>query len=120
VDSCWRFEVEERSAGACYARPVTIGDHVWIAGGVTINQGVTIGDNTIVGSGSVVTRSIPSCVAVGSPARVLREITGGRQDGLPASITSPWRAIRRRSEYLLASFGYGADRREADHKNDPW
>jgi len=72
----------ERAAGACYAKPVTIGDHVWIAGGVTINQGVTIGDNTIIGSGSVVTRSIPSgVIAVGSPARVLREISDADKTG---------------------------------------
>ncbi|WP_223884323.1 sugar O-acetyltransferase [Micromonospora craniellae] len=72
----------ERAAGACYAKPVTIGDHVWIGGGVTINQGVTIGANTIIGSGSVVTRSIPSgVIAVGSPARVLREITDADKTG---------------------------------------
>ncbi|MFU8873835.1 sugar O-acetyltransferase [Micromonospora sp. SL4-19] len=75
-------DAAERAAGACYAKPVTIGDHVWIGGGVTINQGVTIGDNTIIGSGSVVTRSIPSgVIAVGSPARVLREITDADKTG---------------------------------------
>jgi maltose O-acetyltransferase len=69
-------DAAERAAGACYAKPVTIGDHVWIGGGVTINPGVTIGANTIIGSGSVVTRPIPAnVVAVGVPARVLREIT---------------------------------------------
>lgn len=76
------IDAGERAAGACYAKPVTIGDHVWIGGGVTINQGVTIGDNTIIGSGSVVTRSIPSgVIAVGSPARVLRTITEADKSG---------------------------------------
>ncbi|MFE9206365.1 sugar O-acetyltransferase [Micromonospora sp. NPDC007230] len=75
-------DAAERAAGGCYAKPVTIGDHVWIGGGATINQGVTIGDNTIIGSGSVVTRSIPSgVIAVGSPARVLREITDADKTG---------------------------------------
>jgi maltose O-acetyltransferase len=69
-------DAAERAAGACYAKPVTIGDHVWVGGGVTINPGVSIGANTIIGSGSVVTRPIPAdVIAVGSPARVLREIT---------------------------------------------
>jgi maltose O-acetyltransferase len=33
----------ERAAGACYAKPVKIGNRVWIGAGVHINQGVTIG-----------------------------------------------------------------------------
>jgi maltose O-acetyltransferase len=75
-------DAAERAAGACYAKPVRIGDHVRIGGDVIINQGVTIGDNTIVGSGSVVTRSIPSgVIAVGSPARVRREITDADKTG---------------------------------------
>ncbi|RJL35468.1 sugar O-acetyltransferase [Bailinhaonella thermotolerans] len=76
------IDAAERAAGACYARPVTIGDRVWIGGGVTINPGVTIGDDTIIGSGSVVTRPIPSgVIAAGSPARVLRPITAADKTG---------------------------------------
>lgn len=52
----------ERANGACYAKPVKIGNNVWIGGGVHINQGVTIGDNTIIGSGSVVTKDVPANV----------------------------------------------------------
>lgn len=66
----------ERANGACYAKPVKIGNNVWIGGGVHINQGVTIGDNTIIGSGSVVTKDVPAnVVAAGVPCKVLREIT---------------------------------------------
>ncbi|MFI5889172.1 sugar O-acetyltransferase [Actinoplanes sp. NPDC051513] len=76
------IDAGERAAGGCYAKPVTIGSHVWVGGGVTINPGVSIGDNTIVGSGSVVTRSIPAgVIAVGNPARVLREITDADKTG---------------------------------------
>lgn len=57
------------------AKPVTIGDNVWLGGGVIVLPGVAIGENTVVGAGSVVTRDLPpDVVAVGSPARVTRAI----------------------------------------------
>lgn len=56
------------------AEPITIGSNVWIGGGATICPGVTIGDNSVIGAGAVVTRDIPAnVVAVGNPARVIRE-----------------------------------------------
>ena len=56
-------------------RPITLGDNVWLGGGVIVCPGVTIGDNTVVGAGSVVTRDLPAnVIAVGNPARVLRSI----------------------------------------------
>ena len=37
---------------------------------------MTIGDNSIIGAGSVVTKDIPAnSIAVGSPAKVIRQIT---------------------------------------------
>ncbi len=72
----------ERVHGACYAKPVKIGNNVWIGAGVHINQGVTIGDNAIIGSGSVVTKDIPSnVVAAGVPCKVIREITEADKTG---------------------------------------
>ena len=57
------------------AQPITIGDNVWLGGGVIVCPGVTIGENTVVGAGSVVVRDLPAnVVAVGSPARVVREL----------------------------------------------
>ncbi|MDT0343905.1 sugar O-acetyltransferase [Streptomyces litchfieldiae] len=57
------------------ARPITIGDNVWLGGGVIVCPGVSIGDNSVVGAGSVVTRDIPAnALAVGNPARVLRSL----------------------------------------------
>lgn len=57
------------------AEPITIGDNVWLGGGVIVCPGVTIGDNSVIGAGSVVTRDVPpNVVAVGNPARVIREI----------------------------------------------
>lgn len=57
------------------AEPITIGDNVWLGGGVIVCPGVTIGADTVVGAGSVVTRDLPAgVVAVGNPARVVRTL----------------------------------------------
>lgn len=57
------------------AQPITLGDNVWLGGGVIVCPGVSIGDNTVVGAGAVVTRDLPAdVVAVGNPARVVRRI----------------------------------------------
>jgi maltose O-acetyltransferase len=57
------------------ARPITIGDNVWLGGGAIVMPGITIGENTVVGAGAVVTRDLPpNVVAVGNPARVVRQI----------------------------------------------
>lgn len=57
------------------AKPVTIGNDVWIGGNVTILPGVTIGNNVVIGAGAVVNRDIPdNSVAVGVPAKVVKPI----------------------------------------------
>jgi maltose O-acetyltransferase len=57
------------------AKPITIGDNVWLGGGVIVLPGVTIGDNSVVGAGAVVTKDVPAnVVAVGNPARVVRSL----------------------------------------------
>lgn len=57
------------------AEPITIGDNVWLGGGVIVCPGVTIGENTVVGAGAVVSRDLPAnVVAVGNPAKVVKEI----------------------------------------------
>ena len=59
--------------------PITLGDNVWLGGGVIVCPGVTIGDDTVVGAGAVVTHDLPpGVVAVGNPARVHRAI--GEED----------------------------------------
>ncbi|WP_066186268.1 MULTISPECIES: sugar O-acetyltransferase [Gracilibacillus] len=65
----------ERINGGVYAKPITIGNKVWLGGDVQVTQGVTIGDNSIIGAGSVVTKDIPANVmAAGNPCRVIRDI----------------------------------------------
>lgn len=53
--------------------PVKIGKNCWLGEGVIVLPGVTIGDGCIIGAHSVVVNSIPTaCVAVGSPAKVVK------------------------------------------------
>ncbi|MEU2222937.1 sugar O-acetyltransferase [Streptomyces sp. NPDC012751] len=57
------------------ARPITIGDNVWLGGGVIVCPGVTIGDDAVIGAGAVVTKDVPAgVVAVGNPARPVRTL----------------------------------------------
>ena len=66
---------EERASGAEFAKPVTIGDNVWIGGAAVICPGVTIGARSIIGAGSVVTRDIPPDVfAAGNPCKVIKAL----------------------------------------------
>jgi acetyltransferase-like isoleucine patch superfamily enzyme len=55
-------------------RPVVIEDNCWIGGRATILAGVHIGHGCVIGAGSLVTKDIPpNSVAVGAPARILRQ-----------------------------------------------
>lgn len=57
------------------ARPIIIGENVWIGRGVTILPGVTIGDNAVIGANAVVTQDIAErSIAVGMPARPMKFI----------------------------------------------
>ena len=69
------LDVAQRNQGLEYARPITVGNNVWIGAGVNVLPGVTIGDNCVIGAGSVVNRDIPAnSLAVGNPCRVIRSI----------------------------------------------
>lgn len=69
------LDVEQRNKSMEFAKPITVGDNVWIGGNVVVLPGVTIGNNTVIGAGSVVTKDIPSnVVAVGNPCRVIKKL----------------------------------------------
>lgn len=70
------IDPDMRRAGVEIAKPITVGNNVWIGAGSTILAGATIGENSVIGAGSVVTGPIPGgVVAVGVPCKVMREIT---------------------------------------------
>lgn len=65
----------ERASGVEFAKPIRIGEDVWVGGSAVICPGVTIGDRSVIGAGSVVTKDIPADVfAAGNPCRVIRHL----------------------------------------------
>lgn len=69
------LQAVQRRAGLEFAKPVLIGDDVWLGGGVVVCPGVSIGSAAVVAAGSVVTHDIPPGVlAAGNPSRVIRSL----------------------------------------------
>lgn len=69
------LEYKARNSGIEYAKPIAIGDNVWVGGNATICPGVTIGNNVVVAAGAVVTKSFPDDVVIGgNPARIIKTI----------------------------------------------
>ena len=65
------------------AKSVTIGEHVWIAPMAIVLKGVNIGDGCIIGTNSIVTKDIPKyCLAVGMPAKVVKDNISWKRDAL--------------------------------------
>lgn len=57
------------------AEPISVGDNVWLGGGVIVLPGVSIGGDSVVGAGAVVTKDLPPrVVAAGNPCRFIRHL----------------------------------------------
>lgn len=61
--------------GNVKTEPIKIKDYAWISYNCSILKGVTIGEGAIIGAGSVVTHDVPPySLAVGNPAKVIKEL----------------------------------------------
>ena len=57
------------------AKPITIGDDVYVGNDVILLPGVHIGNKVVIGAGAVVSKDIPdNSVAVGVPAKVIKSV----------------------------------------------
>lgn len=69
------LDYERRNKGLEYAKPIKVGNNVWIGGNVCVMPGVTIGDNVVIGGGAIVTKDVESNVVVaGNPAKVIKRL----------------------------------------------
>ena len=57
------------------AKPIHIGNDVWIGGNVTIMPGLTIGNNVVIAAGAIVTKDVPdNSLVAGVPAKKIRDL----------------------------------------------
>jgi acetyltransferase-like isoleucine patch superfamily enzyme len=61
-------------------QPILIEDDSWIGANVVVTSGVTIGKHSVIAAGAVVTKSVPPfSIAVGNPARVIKQYNTSSQ-----------------------------------------
>ena len=69
------MDAKTRSSWLEFAKPVQIGNDVWVGGGAIICPGVTIGNGAVIGAGAVVTKDVPDNVFyAGNPAKIIKHI----------------------------------------------
>ncbi len=69
------LDIKTRNSLLEYAKPITIGNDVWIGGGAIICPGVRVGNGVVIAAGSVVINDVPDNVMVaGNPAIIKKEI----------------------------------------------
>ena len=69
------LDVGKRIKGIESARPISIGNNVWIGMGAKILDGVNIGDNAVIAAGAVVTKDVAANTLVaGVPATIMKHL----------------------------------------------
>ena len=70
------LDVEKRAEGLEMAKPITVGDNVWIGADVTILPGVKIGAGSVIGAKSLVSKDIPAgYIAYGNPCKIVKKVS---------------------------------------------
>lgn len=88
-------------------KPIVIKDNVYVGNNVIILPGVTIGNNVIIGAGAVVSRDIPdNSVAVGVPARVIKETCDYREKVIHESLHLGNLKGKEKDKALMKYYGY--------------
>jgi maltose O-acetyltransferase len=73
------LEPELRAKGFETARPITIGNNVWIGMGAMILDGVTIGDNAVIAAGAVINKNVvANTVVAGVPAQHIKTLSSAQ------------------------------------------
>lgn len=66
--------------GGLLSNPVLIGDRVWLGSKFSVVRGGSVGDDSVIGAHALVNRPVPAnTVAVGVPARVVRQKASGTE-----------------------------------------
>jgi acetyltransferase-like isoleucine patch superfamily enzyme len=87
-------DAEERRKGDVFARPIEIGDDVWIGAGATVLGGVKIGNRAVVGAASLVCKDVGAGqVVVGVPARVQRTVMTGGTGQIGTGEEAEWSGV---------------------------
>lgn len=70
------LDAAKRKKGIETAKPIKIGNNVWIGMGAKILEGVTIGDNAVIAAGALVNKDVQANFLVaGVPAKVMKNLS---------------------------------------------
>lgn len=70
------LDAQKRKKGIEIAKPIQIGNNVWIGMGAKILEGVNIGDNAVIAAGAVVNKDVAAnSMVAGVPAKLIKMLS---------------------------------------------